>query len=84
MPGAEPSAQAYGRAGRGLLALLGMGSSPGKTNVMAARAVRELGPAARRPPARLDSVHVMAAGRDLEPPQADFAFPTRCRPWSTS
>ena len=27
----------------GLLALLGMGSSPGKTNVMAARAVRELG-----------------------------------------
>ena len=27
----------------GLLALLGMGSSPGKTNVMAVEAVRELG-----------------------------------------
>jgi saccharopine dehydrogenase-like NADP-dependent oxidoreductase len=42
----------------GLLALLGMGGSPGKTNVMAARAVRELG----EPPA---AVHVTAAGRDL-------------------
>jgi len=45
----------------GRLALLGMGSSPGKTNVMAARAVRELGEA----PARVD---VIAAGRDLDPP----------------
>ncbi len=45
----------------GLLALLGMGSSPGKTNVMAARAVRELGEAPRR-------VDVIAAGRDLDPP----------------
>ena len=27
---------------RGLLALLGIGSAPGKTNLMAARAVREL------------------------------------------
>jgi lysine 6-dehydrogenase len=45
----------------GLLALLGMGSSPGKTNVMGVRAVRELG----RRPERMD---VIAAGRDLEPP----------------
>ncbi|HWI21923.1 MAG TPA: saccharopine dehydrogenase NADP-binding domain-containing protein [Baekduia sp.] len=46
----------------GLLALLGMGSAPGKTNVMAARAVRALG----APPERID---VLAAGRDLDPPQ---------------
>ena len=39
----------------GLLALLGMGASPGKTNVMAARAVRELG---ERPAA----VHGQIAG----------------------
>ena len=44
----------------GLLALLGMGSSPGKTNVMAVRAVRDLGVAP-------DALHVSAAGRDLEP-----------------
>ena len=41
----------------GLLALLGIGSSPGKTNVMAARAVRQLGGSA-------DSIEVAAAGRD--------------------
>jgi lysine 6-dehydrogenase len=52
----------------GLLALLGMGSSPGKTNVMAARAVRELG----SPPRRID---VIAAGRDLDPPDgASFPY----------
>ena len=51
----------------GLLALLGMGSSPGKTNVMAARAVRELGERPRR-------VDVIAAGRDLDPPDA-ASFP---------
>jgi lysine 6-dehydrogenase len=45
----------------GLLALLGMGSSPGKTNVMAVRAVEELG-------SRPDAIHVYAAGRDLDPP----------------
>ena len=44
-----------------LIAVLGMGSSPGKTNVMAVRAVEELG----EPPTRID---VIAAGRDLEPP----------------
>jgi len=45
----------------GLLALLGMGSSPGKTNVMAVRAVRELGATPER-------VDVFAGGRDLDPP----------------
>ena len=38
-----------------------MGSSPGKTNVMAVRAVRELG----ETPERVD---VWAGGRDLDPP----------------
>jgi len=52
----------------GLLALLGMGSSPGKTNVMAALAVRELGAT----PSRID---VIAAGRDLDPPDgASFPY----------
>ena len=46
----------------GLLALLGMGSSPGKTNVMAVKAARELG----TEPERID---VLAAGRDMSPPQ---------------
>ena len=45
----------------GLLALLGMGASPGKTNVMAARAVREL----HGDP--VTELHVAAAGRDPEP-----------------
>ena len=45
----------------GLLALLGIGSSPGKTNVMALQAVREL----EATPERID---VIAAGRDLSPP----------------
>jgi len=44
----------------GLLALLGIGSSPGKTNVMAVRAARELG--------RVEQIDVSAAGRDLDPP----------------
>jgi lysine 6-dehydrogenase len=52
----------------GLLALLGIGSSPGKTNVMAVRAVREL-----REPAR--AVEVMAAGRDLDHPSGGPSFP---------
>jgi saccharopine dehydrogenase (NAD+, L-lysine-forming) len=45
----------------GLLALLGMGSSPGKTNVMAVAAVRALGGHAER-------IDVFAAGRDMGPP----------------
>ena len=51
----------------GLLALLGIGSSPGKTNLMAARAARELGGAAER-------IDVCAAGRDLDPPDG-FSAP---------
>jgi saccharopine dehydrogenase (NAD+, L-lysine-forming) len=45
----------------GLLAVLGIGSSPGKTNLMASRAVRELG-------TMPEAIHVYAAGRDLDPP----------------
>jgi lysine 6-dehydrogenase len=45
----------------GLVAVLGIGSSPGKTNLMAADAVRRLG-------GRADSVHLAAAGRDPEAP----------------
>jgi saccharopine dehydrogenase-like NADP-dependent oxidoreductase len=52
----------------GLIAVLGMGSSPGKTNVMAAHAARTLGTAT------LDSVHVAAGGRDLDPPPGE-SFP---------
>jgi lysine 6-dehydrogenase len=50
----------------GLLAVLGIGSSPGKTNLMAAMAARELGD--------VDSIHVYAAGRDLDPPDGP-SFP---------
>ena len=52
----------------GLLAVLGMGSSPGKTNVMAAHAARTLGTE------KLDTVHVAAGGRDLAPPDGE-SFP---------
>ena len=45
----------------GKLALLGMGSSPGKTNVMGVRATEELG-------ATPELMDVYAAGRDLDPP----------------
>jgi lysine 6-dehydrogenase len=55
----------------GLLGLLGMGSSPGKTNVMAVKAVRALGATPRR-------VDVIAGGRDLEPP-AGFSVPYALR-----
>ena len=50
----------------GLLALLGMGSSPGKTNVMAAQAARSL--------SQVEAIHVSAAGRDLDPPPG-LSFP---------
>lgn len=46
----------------GLTAVLGVGSAPGKTNLLAARAVRELG----APP---ESIIVGAAGRDHDPPE---------------
>lgn len=52
----------------GLIAVLGMGSSPGKTNVMAAHAARTLGTE------NLDAVHVAAGGRDLDPPDGE-SFP---------
>jgi lysine 6-dehydrogenase len=57
--------------GAGLLALLGIGSAPGKTNLMALHAVRELG-------APVEAIHVSAAGRDLEPP-AGFSVPYALR-----
>jgi saccharopine dehydrogenase-like protein len=46
----------------GLLAVLGIGSSPGKTNLMAARGVAELGGDA------VESIEVMAGGRDPSAP----------------
>src|SRR5436305_11583146 len=52
----------------GLLALLGMGSSPGKTNVMAAHAVRELGEP-------VESIDVVAAGRDPGAPPGELTLP---------
>ena len=51
----------------GLLALLGMGSAPGKTNLMAAVATEALG-------GDVDRIDVTAGGRDLDPPDG-FAPP---------
>jgi lysine 6-dehydrogenase len=56
---------------RGLLALLGIGSAPGKTNLLAARAVREL-------PEKPLSISILAAGRDLDPPEG-LTFPYSVR-----
>jgi lysine 6-dehydrogenase len=64
----------------GLLALLGIGSAPGKTNLLAAWAVEELtgNPAApgrgAEEAAGIDSIDVSAAGRDLDPPDG-FSVP---------
>jgi saccharopine dehydrogenase-like NADP-dependent oxidoreductase len=52
----------------GRLAVLGMGSTPGKTNVMAARAVELLGDDVER-------IVVAAAGRDPEPPTGPLIAP---------
>ncbi|MDX6548193.1 MAG: hypothetical protein QOG33_1743 [Gaiellales bacterium] len=52
----------------GLLAVLGMGSTPGKTNVMAAHAVERLS-------GRIDRVVVAAAGRDPNPPAGPLVAP---------
>jgi len=52
----------------GLLAVLGIGSTPGKTNVMASHAVERLG-------GRIDKVVVAAAGRDPEPPSGPLIAP---------
>ena len=56
---------------RGLIAVLGIGSSPGKTNLLAARAVRELEGTPK-------SISVTAAGRDLDPPEG-LSFPYAVR-----
>jgi lysine 6-dehydrogenase len=67
---------------RGLLALLGIGSAPGKTNLMAETAVRELGIVhgenSNASPGGVDSVEVIAAGRDLDPPPG-FSVPYALR-----
>lgn len=57
----------------GLLAVLGIGSSPGKTNVMAVKAMRELGDGDP-----VETLHVSAAGRDLDPPDG-FSVPYALR-----
>jgi lysine 6-dehydrogenase len=56
---------------RGRLALLGIGSAPGKTNLLASRAVTEL-------PGKPVSISILAAGRDLDPP-AGVSFPYAVR-----
>ena len=55
----------------GLIAMLGVGSAPGKTNLMAKVAADRLGGSA-------DEVRVSAAGRDLDPPDG-FAIPYALR-----
>ena len=55
----------------GLLALLGMGSAPGKTNLPAVRAIREL-------PGNPVSISVLAGGRDLKPTD-ELSFPYALR-----
>jgi lysine 6-dehydrogenase len=54
----------------GLLAVLGIGSAPGKTNLMGVRAKRELG--------EVVSMDVSAGGRDLDPPPG-FSVPYALR-----
>jgi lysine 6-dehydrogenase len=51
-----------------LLAVLGMGSAPGKTSVMAARAVELLG-------GRVERIVIGASGRDPEPPPGPLVAP---------
>ena len=57
--------------GAGLLALLGIGSAPGKTNLLAQWALDELG-------GTVDTMNVSAAGRDLDPPDG-FSVPYALR-----
>jgi lysine 6-dehydrogenase len=56
----------FERAGR--LAVLGIGSSPGKTNLMAAEAVRRLGAGGGGGDGGIDSIDIFAAGRDPAAP----------------
>jgi lysine 6-dehydrogenase len=65
---APPSGDQF--AAEGLLAVLGIGSAPGKTNLMGVRAKHELG--------EVDSVVVSAGGRDLDPPPG-FSVPYALR-----
>jgi lysine 6-dehydrogenase len=58
--------------GAGLLAILGVGSAPGKTNLLADCAGDELGGGS------VEAIHVSAAGRDLEPPDG-FSVPYALR-----
>ncbi len=51
----------------GLVAILGCGAGPGKTNVMAARAAREL--------QRVDAIRCASAGHDEAPPAGGLAVP---------
>jgi saccharopine dehydrogenase (NAD+, L-lysine-forming) len=53
-----------------LIAILGIGSSPGKTNLMAAQAARAL--------EEVEEIHVSAAGQDLDPPLG-FSVPYALR-----
>ena len=52
----------------GLLAVLGMGSAPGKTNVMAARAAELLG-------GEVERIVIGASGRDPDPPPGPLVAP---------
>lgn len=61
-------------AAAGRLAMLGVGSSPGKTNLMAARAIAELREQNGGRDVDVEAIDVMAGGRDLDPP-AGFAVP---------
>jgi saccharopine dehydrogenase-like NADP-dependent oxidoreductase len=65
---------------QGLLAVLGIGSAPGKTNLMAKLAVQELQAAGdgAAPAGNVESIDVSAAGRDLDPP-AGFSVPYALR-----
>jgi lysine 6-dehydrogenase len=56
---------------RGLLALLGIGSAPGKTNLLAASAVAQH-------PEKPERILVLAAGRDLDP-SGELSFPYALR-----
>jgi len=73
----------------GLLAILGIGSAPGKTNLLASRAAQVLAgdpseqaradaESASIAPGPLDSAHAAAAGRDLNPPRGE-SFPYALR-----
>jgi lysine 6-dehydrogenase len=68
-------------AAEGLLALLGIGSAPGKTNLMGLRAKRELmkpGDSGAEHFGGIDSMDVSAGGRDLDPPRG-FSVPYALR-----